>query len=66
MYISTEIMKEVERKEEQTKNFNRCIDVQICPKCGGPLEKKATDDPNFIDFTYTCHKCKFEHTKLGA
>ena len=66
MHISTEIMEEVERQEEYNKNFNRCINVLICPKCGGPLEKKEVEDPNFLDSEYTCTKCEFKHTELGA
>jgi len=65
MYISTEIMEEVERKEADIKNFHRCINVLICPKCGGPLEKKEVKDPNLLDNEYTCTKCEFKHTKQG-
>ena len=67
MRIATEIMEKVEQKEEDIKNFHRCIDVLICPKCGKPLEKMEVDDPNFKDLKYTCSNrvCNFEHTKLG-
>lgn len=66
MQIASDIMKIVEKKEEYKKNFNRCLDVLVCPKCGETLEKKMLDDPNFIDFKLTCNNCGFTREKLGS
>jgi heterodisulfide reductase subunit A-like polyferredoxin len=42
--FNEEIMKKVEQKEKEAKYIARCLDANICPKCGGSeLECKYVD-----------------------
>jgi len=66
MYVTKEIMKKVKEKEKENENFNRCLNMLICPQCGESLKKEALDDPNFIDFKYTCPRCQFTYTRLQS
>jgi hypothetical protein len=63
--ITEEILKKVRAYETDFENFQRCLRVSICPKCGGSLNKEPTDDLHFIDFKYTCQNCNFNHTSRG-
>lgn len=57
MVISNEILKIVAEKEENNLNFDRCLNVLVCPKCGNSLNSKCGD--NFTD--YKCTLCGFKY-----
>jgi ssDNA-binding Zn-finger/Zn-ribbon topoisomerase 1 len=54
MKINDEIMKKVAKKEEENRALNRCLAVNICPKCGGPLACKTFNDGGK---DYICSGC---------
>lgn len=49
--------KKSKQKEEELKLFNRCIDQEMCPKCGEDLKAKQ----KFFSTKYTCKYCGFSH-----
>ena len=68
MTIKKEIINKVDILEKDIKNFNRCINVQICPECGNHLNHHITDDENLPDEVFECSNisCKFSHTRAWA
>jgi hypothetical protein len=62
MEISEEIMKKVEEAEDDNRNFNRCIAVGICPRCGNRLNHSITD---VVKKTFTCSSSICDFTHLG-
>lgn len=60
MEISEEIMKKVAEKEGLTDNFNRCIAMEVCPRCGSNLNSIHV---GFFrkDFSCSSTTCLFEH-----
>lgn len=64
MHIPEGIMNIVERKEEDSRNFHRCLCVSICPQCGDGLKAKDVGGDHLIRTEYTCTKCHFTHTRL--
>lgn len=68
MYVGKKIMDKVAEAEENNKNFYRCIDAQICPKCGHFLNRHMTKDENLPDEVFECtgRTCEFKHTRAWA
>jgi hypothetical protein len=59
--ISETIMKEVKLREKYTSDFNRCLEVIICPACGADLiETVISEKPLRCDFK--CTICSFTYT----
>jgi len=54
-HIASDILKSVCVYEELQKNFKRCLDAGICPKCGGRLEVTCGRDEDII------YKCSVPH-----
>lgn len=64
--ISEKIIEKVREKERESSNFNRCLNVLVCPECGEDLESKDIGGENLIEIEYTCNKCSFTHTRLES
>jgi len=60
-HISIDIVERVVAREKLLKDFKRCLDTQICPKCGADLVVISDDDEHFMSYGYTCTYCDFKH-----
>jgi RNase P subunit RPR2 len=60
------IMEKVEEIEKSSANFKRCLDANICPKCGTLLSVHITDNENLPEEVFKCLACGFEHIRLWA
>lgn len=56
-HIPKDIVEKVEAREQLIRDFNRCLAVYICPRCGNTLVTTDTDETT----TFECPSCKFEH-----
>ena len=62
-HIPRAIIEKVEAREQLTRDFQRCIAVHLCPKCGDNLIVKHSDDENDWETLYNCAKCHFQFAK---
>ncbi|MEA3295541.1 MAG: hypothetical protein U9Q27_00130 [Patescibacteria group bacterium] len=65
--ISAKIMDKVTELEKNSINFNRCLNVRICPKCGNKLNydiklKKWNNEKTTEKFK--CLSCKFKYINV--
>lgn len=57
-----EVMKKVVERESKLSDLDRCLNVLICPICGGGLT--FTRFSCFSDVIFKCmHPCKFIHRR---
>jgi len=60
--IDDEVMKKMKDIEDYLTPFDRCLNVLICPECGGKLI--FTRFSCFSDVMFRCmHPCKFTYRK---
>lgn len=59
IYTMDKILRKVRKKEKEERWERRCLDVNICPICGGGTTRECWSDGGI---THTCIKCnrKFE------
>lgn len=62
MLTKIEITEKVEEKEKTNAYKQRCLDVSICPKCGGNLYEDS-DIGVFVEVE--CDSCDFGYCKQG-
>jgi predicted RNA-binding Zn-ribbon protein involved in translation (DUF1610 family) len=56
-------MRKVRTQEENNRDFDRCLDQHVCPKCGEDLKSEDMGDENLVDTKYTCASCGFENIR---
>ena len=59
--ITDAILATLEKREQLKRNFHRCLEVDLCPKCGDNLVIKFL--PDSMGAAYKCVKCHFQYAK---
>lgn len=61
MRVEIGIINEVRKIENELNNFDRCLNVLICPKCGSELMRMKLNW--FSPEMYECLQCKFTYKR---
>ena len=60
--MDPKIIAKLDQYEEESRLYNRCINQDICPHCGGDLVQDS-DIGTFVEVQCSNSKCDFEFTK---
>ena len=65
---TTLVIAKVRKIEADRDLLHRCLETQVCPKCGEHLDRSITDDVSLPDEIFNCSSemCGFTHTRAWA